>query len=765
VALTIVGVRHHSPACARLVAHTIERVRPRHVLIEGPVDMSARIDELALAHKLPIAIFSYRTQHEHTHSSWSPLCDYSPEWIALCKAREVGAKGAFMDLPAWHDAFTGVRNRYSDRKDRVGERMEALCARLGVEDTDALWDRLFEQPMPIEQLEERLRLYFIELRADEPASERDAPREEYMARWIAWAMADCKANGGDVVAVCGGFHAPVLEAQWRTVPSTLPDVPIVDESARIGSYLVPYSFHRLDSFVGYESGMPSPAFYQRLFEQGADTAGETMLFEAIQWLRKKKQRVSPADAIAASGLAHGLSRLRGHAALARVDVLDGIAGAVVKDALEAPLPWTRRGRILARTDPLVVELVASFSGERVGTLAPSTPRPPLVHDAFAMLEAEKIPFEAKPKALTLSMISEDDRRKSRVLHRLRVLGIPGFQRTRALSIKRGGADLSEAWSVHRHLDADASLIEASAYGASLESAASGKLEEQLATAQNLEALATFLYEAACCGIHHLTARVLADIRRTVDAEPSFEILGGALSRLLGLFRHDTLLGTAGSPELGAVISASFERGLWLFEGIDGETAPASAPQVRAVVALRDTLRECEERLSLDRPRAQAVMERRAIAHHAPPALRGGALGFLWSTGVDGAQAEQRALASLKAAATPTKFGDYLVGLFALAREEVMGTQSLLRAIDSVVTELDRQDFMIGVPSLRLAFSFFPPQEKERIAKGVLALHGKDEISAHEMVHALVDPKVTLAGLHLDAEIDALAKRYGLEEDA
>ncbi|MGW1025397.1 hypothetical protein ACWD4J_17100 [Streptomyces sp. NPDC002577] len=40
------GVRHHSPACARLVASTIERLRPAYVLVEGPSDMNVRIDEL-----------------------------------------------------------------------------------------------------------------------------------------------------------------------------------------------------------------------------------------------------------------------------------------------------------------------------------------------------------------------------------------------------------------------------------------------------------------------------------------------------------------------------------------------------------------------------------------------------------------------------------------------------------------------------------------------------------------------------------------------
>ncbi len=39
----IVGIRHHSPACARLVKSLIESQRPRW-LIEGPADFNDRVD-------------------------------------------------------------------------------------------------------------------------------------------------------------------------------------------------------------------------------------------------------------------------------------------------------------------------------------------------------------------------------------------------------------------------------------------------------------------------------------------------------------------------------------------------------------------------------------------------------------------------------------------------------------------------------------------------------------------------------------------------
>ena len=150
--LHVVGVRHHSPACSRLVEARIRALKPAYVLIEGPVDMNDRLDELMLGHELPVAIFSYYTSEERTHSSWSPFCAYSPEWVAIEVGQELGADVRFCDLPAWAASFEGVQNRYRDEHDGSGARMLSICDELGVDGTDEAWDHMFEQPMEIEEL-------------------------------------------------------------------------------------------------------------------------------------------------------------------------------------------------------------------------------------------------------------------------------------------------------------------------------------------------------------------------------------------------------------------------------------------------------------------------------------------------------------------------------------------------------------------------------------------------------------------------------------
>ena len=749
----IVGVRHHSPGCSRVVEHTIRSLEPAYVLIEGPVDFNERIDELLLGHALPVAIFSFLHSPERGHASWSPFCEYSPEYVALEVGRELGAELRFMDLPAWSSRFEGIRNRYADRVDRgQGLSVSRLCERLGVDSMDALWDHLFEQPEDLEVLADRLAEYFVELRGTHGAG-IDTAREEHMARCIRWAVEQDK---GPVVVVCGGWHAPALEREWSKATPGWPE-PVEVEGARLGSYLVPFSFKRLDSFVGYESGMPSPAWYQAVWESGPERAPERMLEAAVTRLRARKQVVSPADVIATWTLAQGLRQLRGHRAVGRVDLLDGLAGALIKHALDEQLPWSGRGRIKAGSDPMLVEVVKAFSGDGKGRLHPDTPRPPLLADVQAELENHELVPVPKPRVVEVDLTAEAGRRASRILHRLRVLGIPGFVRKRGPE-RPTDPVLSESWALVSDPMAETSLIEASAYGATLEQAAGARIEALLVQSQGLDELAGALLQAVFIGIDSIAERALVRLRPRVEAEGRLDVLGAALAVLLSLWRHDTLLMKGRHAALKGVLEDGFDRGLWLFEGISGEVA-TSAGRLDALVAMRDLLRHGTG-LTLDGKGAWGVMDRRLVAPDTPPDLRGAALGFLWSTGAPLSDADAQA-AALAKGATHATLGDLLAGLFALAREEVVHASGLVEAIDRRVVDLGDEDFLVGLPGLRLAFEYFPPMEREQLARRVLGLHGGDPADARSLLRLGATPELLARGLRIEEEVDRILAEEGL----
>ncbi|MEU8774207.1 DUF5682 family protein [Streptomyces sp. NPDC048606] len=795
------GVRHHSPACARLVARAIAALRPTHVLVEGPVDLNDRLDELLLGHRLPIAVFSHHRDEEGSSTTWTPFCAYSPEWVALTEGRAAGALVRFIDLPAWHPAWAGRTNRYADAEVRYERATARLCERFGVDSPDALWDRMFEaegaggqgefrdhpefpgQPECAESPEssgfpdggfaDRLALYFDVVRGDTEADDADRAREEYMASWVRATLAE--PGAGPVLVVTGGFHRPALVALTAAddAGSEPPELPRPAPGALAGSHLVPYSFHRLDSFTGYQSGMPSPGYHQNLWDHGARAAGRMLVDDVTRRLRARGQHVSTAALVSARAGAQGLAALRGHRHPARLDLLDGLAGALLDEAVDAPLPWTRRGPLRPGTHPVLVEMVAAGCGERTGLLHPDTPLPPLTHDVAEQLAAHGLDVD---RAVTLRLTEPRGLAASRVLHRLRVLGVPGPHRTRG-PVDGGDPESVERWEPRPEADAagrQAALVEAAGYGMTLEDAAARALGERIRDAgPGPDALAATLFDAVTCGATDLLGPLLAELRAAVDRAADPGPLGAALHTALGLWRHDRVYGVGGDPLLGAFVDAAVTRVLWLAEGLHGSGGPDRG-RLRALTGVRDALLHAAPLVSLDRAAVTAVCARIAADPAAPADLRGGAFGLcrvLEETG-GGVRAAGDPVVAVRAVAGTAALGDWLAGLFAVAREELTApgaagpaergapTGTLLGVLDALVTEQSGEEFLAGLPALRQAFAWFPPRERERIAARLIERRGLRG-SARGLLRTSADPLLIARARHLEADVRSLLDRHGL----
>jgi hypothetical protein len=264
--------------------------------------------------------------------------------------------------------------------------------------------------------------------------------------------------------------------------------------------------------------------------------------------------------------------------------------------------------------------------------------------------------------------------------------------------------------------------------------------------------------AVFVGIGGLALSVIRRVEVAIANEHALGDVGFAVSRLFDVFLHGELLGAQGATALEPVLGAAVERGLWLLEGVVGPSAPLSEPEVRAVAALRDLVVRGPVSVTLERARAEGVFSRRAIDPQAPPAIRGASLGALWSlaAGEQSAEREALAIAATKAASLPAVIGDFLGGLFVVARTEALHADGLLAAIDEVLVALGDHELLVGLPSMRLAFSFFPPREREAIAKVILARHGETRVAPHHMLKLRVEPHDVSAGLAMDAAAAKLA---------
>jgi hypothetical protein len=718
--LTVVGVRHHSPACARLVRETIDRQRPAFVLIEGPADFNPYVGEFKLAHELPVAIFSFHATAERRQASYSPFCATSPEWEALQSAWRVGAEPLFCDLPAWHPDFGERANRYADPHGRRAAAAEACLGKaLGEDGRDALWDALAEQAAP-DELVPRLDRYFDLLRPDGAEDPAEAARERFMAAYAAWALR--QAGRASVVLVCGGWHAEAIRRHVAGADGSKPQVPEPAGEERAGSYLVPYDYQRLDRFTGYASGMPSPAYYEEVHEQDLGAAADWAETTIAAALRAAGQVVSTADRIAWRTHAAALAMTRGHRAILRADLLDAALATLVKDGLDRPSAWTQSGAVTAGTHPALVAMLRAMTGTRRGRLATGTRQPPLVADVAERLAAVDLAPGPAWRRVELDWAKPADRGRAHVLHALRLVGMPGLERLEGPSSAGTRAPV-ETFRIIAHRVAQGLLIEASRWGGTLPMAAAALLSDRAARAQgDLAAIAACLSDALFAGLLGIDDELTRQLESGIAGSHDIAAIGKGGLGAVRLYRFADVFGAAVHQRLGDICAGAFARVQWLIEAIENEAEGLRA--IDAVLACRDILRECPD-LAVDRAAFTTALGRCLANPDAAAALAGAALGCLIACGeTDVSGASQRIRGY-----SPDRLGDFLSGLFALAREEIAAEHSIIAAVSRLVSDWAADEFLTALPAMRQAFAWFPPRERERLARAVLRTHGFGEAAA------------------------------------
>ena len=239
-----------------------------------------------------------------TRSSFYPFCDYSPEWIAIREGAALGAQVALIDLP-WQDKAweredgegdaealgTAARSQMAERHFAHSRYLTAMARQLGCADHHDLWDRLFELRSPAQRADWRslftdvfswCAMARLDYEPEVLEAELSLPRERHMAAHIQRWRAQVQ---GTIVVVTGGFHTPeLLRLCGRSDAATAsgeaatskPRKTKATAAAKVAkasaaaaapnAWLIRYSFEQLDALNGYSAGMPSPGYYQRVWE-------------------------------------------------------------------------------------------------------------------------------------------------------------------------------------------------------------------------------------------------------------------------------------------------------------------------------------------------------------------------------------------------------------------------------------------------------------------------------------------------------------------
>ncbi len=288
-------------------------------------------------------------------------------------------------------------------------------------------------------------------------------------------------------------------------------------------------------------------------------------------------------------------------------------------------------------------------------------------------------------------------------------------------------------------------------------AAAARLVE-LAAGQGRDAARTsaVLVQAAQAGVETLSETLLAQIEDLIGREPEFIDVTETLGHLLFLYCYDEAFGTANVPRIGAVLREAFIRSLWLLESL-GQSATPSKPLVTGMQTLLEAFERAEGRVELNRAEFAAVLDRVQRDGDKPPQIRGAAVGILWTIGLASAD---HVLTELLLFSDPEHLGDFLTGLFALAREVAQRHPQLVQTIDRLLLDFGGEEFQQTLPSLRLAFTYFTPREKHHMLATLFDSLGLRQVKP--LADLAVDSQTAATALALEEKLFAALALHGLK---
>jgi hypothetical protein len=756
-------VRHHSPACAWHVDRLIREIKPDAVLIEGPRD-ATHLLPLILHEKtrFPVAIYTTYVQRipempPLRHAAYYPMCEYSPELVAMRAAQSVNARVEFIDLtfPEMIRAGRGVdarkaRSLQDERHLSHSRFLRAMCERVGARDPDDLWDHLFEvnhRELDTATFVRNVMAYCAIARADATTDALEAdgtlPRERAMAAAIA-------EEKGRVVVVTGGFHSVALA---QTEPALPEPMKVPAEDAVI--VLTRYGFEQLDRLNGYASGMPAPGFYQRIWDEQDPTR---IFVDLGREVRAKRQEISVADEIAAADQCRRLALLRQHPTPSREDVLDGVRSSFVKGAADA-----EGTMVLAMARQLL-------AGDRVGNVPEEAGQPPILQDfrdTARRLKIELDRIRATDTALDLYR-RPAHREASRFFHRLRFLRVPFADLMRGPDFV-GGKDLDrvqELWKYHWSPEVESALIERSLYGPTLEEAAAAMLaekfteNEQHGEGRRADLAAALVLEACRMGLHRHTPDLMRRTAQLVGEDQSFPSLVRAIESLLVLQVSREPLEAHRLEGVSELASYAYERACYLIPALVATAEEEESEVIESLVGLSQSV----QTLGDDPPRRLLrfnALRDLGNAAQGNAAVRGAAMGLLYADGELDVSALVAAFRGHLVGAGDQGAGgaSFLRGLLRTARSAIWQIPQILADLHATLAEMPEERFVHQLPLLRLALADLTPRETDRVAKAVAELAGVAKLDiAKSYQFSSMD---MLAAVAIEVQINQALGRDGL----
>jgi hypothetical protein len=715
----LLGVRHHGPGSARAVRAALEAYAPKVLLVEGPPEAEAVV-RLAADPEMrpPVALLAHVRDEPGRVAFW-PLAEFSPEWVAVRWALGRGVPVRFVDLPAAHTLALGEEDAVGAEADGAeadgsGEEpgveeadgsgrssrepwtdpVGALAGAAGYDDPERWWEDVVEHrggagegdPLaPFAALGEAMAA--LRGTGEDGCRPRDLLREAHMRLRLHEAR---REYGADAVAVvCGAWHVPALARRAkvtddRTLLRGLP-------RARVEVTWVPWTHRRLARRSGYGAGIDSPGWYAHLFA-APDRPVERWMTRVAGLLRAEDLPVSSAHLIEAVRLADTLATLRGRPLAGLTETLDAVR-AVLCEGSDVPLELVR--------ERLVV-------GDVLGEVPDGAPAVPLHRDLSRQQKSLRLRPQAADRELDLDLRKDNDAARSRLLHRLRLLGVPWGEPAGSRTGSTG--TFRETWRLRWEPELAVRIAEAGVWGTTVLSAATAKAASDAADATELSEvtdLAERCLPAELPDALPEVMRALAD-RAALDADVGH--LVQALPALARSVRYGDVRGTDAAAPAQVAVGLAERICVGLppaCVGLDADGAAQmrehldTAHRSVALLAQQEGLPGGAELL----PRWRGVLRGLAGRDRVPGVLRGRCVRLLLDDGQLGGDEAARLLGlALSPGTPPSAAAAWIEGFLAGGGMLLVHDERLLALIDGWLTGVAEEAFTDVLPLLRRTFA-------------------------------------------------------------
>ncbi len=704
----ILGIRHHGPGSARSVRKALDTIQPDVLLVEGPPEGDSVLP--LLVHKQmkpPVALLVY-SPDDPDRSVYYPFAVFSPEWQAMHYALTHEIPVRFMDLPQTHwlalDRASPVQpaDSLSESTETVVPRppidpLKALAEAAGYADSERWWEKLVEQRQDSSDVFAAILAAMTALRdsvppSGDPVEER---REAHMRKVIRTVEHDGYQR---IAVVCGAWHGPALtdRSAEKADDKLLKGLPKI----KVEATWVPWTYSRLMYASGYGAGIESPGWYEHLWKSPNNTSTRWMV-KVAKLLRGEDLDASTAQVIDAIRLSESLASLRDYP-------VPGLPE--LGQAIQASLCFGSALPMKLIEDRLIV-------GEVLGQVPDDTPMVPLQQDLQRLLKRLRLKQSAESTSLDLDLRQSNDLERSRLLHRLALLGIPWGRMTHG----NGKGTFHEYWNLIWKPEFAVVLIERCTFGNTIRDAASGYARNLADQAPELPVLTDLLNHVLLCELPDATDYLMQQIQEKAALASNVLHLMQALPPLAQIQRYGNVRKTD-TQSIGVIVDGLVAR---ICIGLPGAATSlndeAAEELFKLILAVHGALAllQNDEHLST----WYRTLRQLSDQHDLHGLIAGRCCRLLFDAeALDLHEIERRMSQALSIGTEPAQSAAWLEGFLKGSGLLLLHNDGLWQLIDGWLTGLTPDSFMASLPLLRRTFATFTGPERrqmgERVSSGV-----------------------------------------------